>query len=400
MTAHARLGPSAASRWMHCPGSVAFIEKLRAAGEIPQSSSSGAADEGTAAHQVRGDALELGLDAWDFVGTTLKINGVAYECTDDVAAHLQPGMDWVNEQPGELIVEHRVDLSAWLPDQFGTLDTAIIDREARVARISDLKFGAGVPVDAFENKQLRIYALGVIDNFDLYGKIDRVLINIDQPRAGGMKFWEVSIEDLLAFGEEVRAAGELASSPNAPIRPGADACLFCEAKWHCDAYTAWMLDIAGLDDLDDLTDEPKLPDPSKITPARRWYIVQHAHLVTKFLAKLHADSMEAAEAGKPDPGSKLVPGQRGNRKWRNPDRAERIMKISLGDDAYTRKVIPLTQAEKALAPGRKKVGNARAWGLLNKLITQDEGRPILVPASDPRNAIPSLTAGLDDLDDL
>lgn len=340
------------------------------------------------------------MEAWDFVGTSLTINGVAYECTDDVATHLQPGMDWVNEQPGELIVEHRVDLSAWLPDQFGTLDTAIIDREARVARISDLKFGAGVPVDAFGNKQLRIYALGVIDNFDLYGKIDRVLINIDQPRAGGMKFWEVSIEDLLAFGEEVRAAGELASSPNAPIRPGADACLFCEAKWHCDAYTAWMLDIAGLDDLDDLTDEPKLPDPSKITPARRWYVVQHAHLVTKFLAKLHADSMEAAEAGTPDPGSKLVPGQRGNRKWRNPDRAERIMKISLGDDAYTRKVIPLTQAEKALAPGRKKVGNARAWGLLNKLITQDEGRPILVPASDPRNAIPSLTASLDDLDDL
>ena len=215
-----------------------------------------------------------------------------------------------------------------------------------------------------------------------------------------MKFWSVTAEELEAFAHEVKAAAARVDDPNAPFVPDAKACLFCEAKWHCDAYTAWMLDLAGLDDLDDLTDEPKLPDPSKITPARRWYIVQHAHLVTKFLAKLHADSMEAAEAGKPDPGSKLVPGQRGNRKWRNPDRAERIMKISLGDDAYTRKVIPLTQAEKALAPGRKKVGNARAWGLLNKLITQDEGRPILVPASDPRNAIPSLTAGLDDLDDL
>lgn len=397
---HARLGPSAASRWMTCPGSVAFIERLIAEGKVNPRSSSGAADEGTAAHQVRGDALDLGLDAWDFVGSTLTINGVEYECTDEMAGHLQPGMDWINEQPGELIVEHRVDLGAWLPGQFGTLDTAIIDREARLARISDLKYGAGVPVDAFENKQLRIYALGVIDNFDLYNAVDRIQINIDQPRAGGMKFWDVSLDDLLAFGEEVRAAGVAVDAPDAALRPSEDACRFCEAKDYCDAYTAWMLDLAGLEDLHDLDSEPTLPDPTEITPERRWYIVQHAHLVKKWLARLDADCMEAALAGQPDPGSKLVPGRRGDRYFKNKARAERILTISLGEEAFTRKVIPLTQAEKALAPGKKKVGNERAWRLLNKLIDQDEGRPILVPASDPRSAIPSLTAGLDDLDDL
>ena len=403
MSAHARLSPSAATRWFTCPRSVLLIEQLIAEGRINPSRSSGAADEGTAAHQIRADCLDLGLDPWDFVGTSLTINGVSYPCDEEMAAYLQPGIDWVREQPGDLIVEHRVDLGHWMPGQFGTLDTAIIDRERRKAVTKDLKYGAGVPVSPVDSKQLQIYSLGVVENFNLWKVVDSFDIVIDQPRCGGMKFWSVNMDDLLAFGEELRVAAKRTEDPDAPLVASEEGCRFCPVKdlpEGCDAYTAWMLDIAGLDDLDDLTDEPKLPDPSKITPARRWYIVQHAHLVTKFLAKLHADSMEAAEAGTPDPGSKLVTGQRGNRKWRNPERAERIMKISLGDDAYTRKVIPLTQAEKALAPGRKKVGNARAWNLLNKLITQDDGRPILVPASDPRNAIPSLTAGLDDLDDL
>lgn len=400
MAAHARLGPSGADTWMLCAPSVRFVEKLVAAGLISPHSSSGAADEGTAAHQVRGDALDLGLESWDFVGTTLKINGVEYECTEEVAAYLQEGEDWIREQPGELIVEHKVDLGRWMPGQFGTMDTGIIQRSRRRLIGLDLKFGAGVPVDAVGSRQLRIYLIGLMDNFDLWDEIDDVLIVIDQPRCGGMKFWEITTAELLEFAHEVKAAALAVDDPTAPFVPGAKQCHWCKAKDHCDAYTAWMLDLAGLDDLDDLDSEPVLPDPTEITPERRWYIVSHAHLVTKFLAKLHADSMEAAEAGQPDPGSKLVPGQRGNRRYTNETRAERILKISLGENAFTRKVKSPAQAEKDLAPGRKKVGNEKAWRLLNRLITQDEGRPILVPASDPRSAIPSLTAGLDDLDDL
>lgn len=399
-TPHARLGPSGADRWMVCAPSVRFIERLKAEGKVPLYSSSGAADEGTAAHQVRGDALELGLEAWDFVGSALVINGVRYECDDEMAGHLQPGIDWINEQPGELIVEHRVDLGRWMPGQFGTLDTAIIQRAVRRLIVNDLKYGAGVPVAAEDNRQLRIYAIGTLDNFDLWDAVDEVSIVIDQPRAGGMKFWSVSIDELRAFAHEVKAAAERVDDPDAPFVPTEKGCRFCEAKDFCDAYTMWMLDIAGLEDLDDLDNPPELPDPNEITPERRWYIVSHSHLVTKWFAKLHADSMAAAEAGCPDPGSKLVTGQRGNRRYKNEARAERILKISLGENAFTFKVKSPAQAEKDLAPGKKKVGNERAWRLLNRLITQDEGRPILVPASDPRDALPPLTSGLDDLDDL
>lgn len=398
MTAHARLGPSGADRWMICSPSVRLIEKLRAAGVIPRESSSGAADEGTAAHQVRGDALELGLDAWDFVGSKLLINGVVYECTDEMAGHLQPGMDWVNEQPGELIVEHRVDLGRWMPGQFGTLDTAIIQRDRRKAIISDLKYGAGVPVDAEGNRQLRIYAIGIMDNFDLWGEVDEVLINIDQPRAGGMKFWSVTAEELEAFAHEVKAAAARVDDPDAPFVPTEKGCMFCEAKWHCDAYTKWMMDLAGFDDLDDLDAEPTFTNLEIITPERRWYIVKHAHLAEKWFAKLHEDSIEAAKAGTPDPGSKLVLGRRGNRRYIDETEAEALLETHLGDQAFTRKVISPAQAEKLLKPTRKNAGNPDAMSALDRLVTQDEGKPILVPDSDERPALAPMVDSFDDLD--
>lgn len=388
---------------MVCPGSVRLIERLTEAGKIDPRASSGAADEGTAAHQIRSDALDLGLDAWDFVGDTVTVNGTEYLCDDEMARHLQPGIDWIRERTGELIVEHRVRLDHWMPGQFGTLDTAVIDRPGRRLIVSDLKYGAGVPVDAEGNRQLRIYALGIIDNFDLWDAIDEVLIVIDQPRAGGLKEWPVSLADLLAFGEEVRDAALAVDDPNAPLVASEKGCRFCEVKnttEGCPAYTDWMLEIAGFDDLDDLDEPPTLPDTTKITPERRWYIVQHANLVEKWFAKLHEDSIEAARAGTPDPGSKLVLGRRGNRRYMDESEAETFLETHLGDQAFTRKVISPAQAEKLLKPTRKNAGNPDALSALERLVTQDEGKPILVPEADPRDALPALTDGLDDLDDL
>lgn len=381
---------------MTCAGSVRLIERLTAEGRINPRSSSGAADEGTAAHQVRGDALELGLEAWDFVGSSLTINGVEYECGDEMAGYLQPGMDWVNEQPGDLIVEHRVDLGRWMPGQFGTLDTAIIDRERRLLTVNDLKYGAGVPVDAEGNRQLRIYGLGVVDNFDLFGDIDTIQIIIDQPRAGGMKFWEIDAADLLEFGEEVRAAALRVDDPDAPLVPGEKQCGFCPAKWDCEARQDWIIKMSGLDLDDDLDSEPALPSRSKIDPERRWWIVRHAHLVEQWLAKLHEDSIEAAKAGNPDPGSKLVLGRRGNRRYTDETAVEELLVPVLGDQSFTRKLISPAQVEKLLKPTKKNPGNPDALSALDRLITQDEGKPILVPDSDDRPAIGPVDDLLDD----
>ena len=162
-----------------------------------------------------------------------------------------------------------------------------------------------------------------------------------------------------------------------------------------------MHEILGdaLAEMDDFDEEPVFADPLTIDPARRWYIVKHSHLATQWLAKLHEDSMTAAEAGNPDPGSKLVAGRRSNRRFADLEKAETIMVGALGDDAYTKKLKSLTDAEKELAPKRGKPGNPSAWASLSALITQDEGRPILVPADDARPALAPIAEALADLDD-
>lgn len=404
MAAHARLSPSGASRWMTCFGSTRLIERLAAAGRIDPGKSSVAADEGTAAHQVRGDCLELGLDAYDFVGTSLKINGVDYPCTEEMAAYLQPGIDWLREQDGDLIVEHKVDLGRWMPGQFGTLDAAVIQRRLRRAIINDLKYGAGVPVAAVGTRQLRIYGIGVLDNFDLWDEVDEIMFVIDQPRAGGMKFWTITTAELLEFAHEAKAAALRADEPDAPLAASEDACKWCPVRDDeagCPAYNRWMLQILGdaFEDLpDDIETEPTFPDPDLIDPARRYWIVKHAHLATKWLADLHERSLTAARAGKPDPGSKAVLGQRGDRYFTDPVAAQEILVKALGGDAFQPpKLIGIPAAEKLLAPTKRKAGDPDAWAKLDALIDQPDGKPILVPVTDER---PALTSLLDEFDDL
>jgi hypothetical protein len=151
MAAHARLGPSDSSRWLNCAGAVNFTK------DYPNEATEFAA-EGTVAHWVREQCLDLGFEPFDFVGTKMRADGFMFEVDAEMAEHLQPGIDEIREFDGPLFVERRISLDRWMPGQFGTLDAGVAGEKLIV--ISDLKFGEGVPVQAVENTQQMIYALG------------------------------------------------------------------------------------------------------------------------------------------------------------------------------------------------------------------------------------------------
>lgn len=403
MAAHARLSPSAADRWMTCTGSVRLIERLQSKGVIPADETSSYAAEGTVAHEVREMCLMLNLDPVDFIGNTYTADGFSFVVDEDMATHLQPGIDWIRERTDNPLLETRIDLSRWLPGQFGTLDCGFLMKSGgkHILVVNDLKYGQGVDVPAEKNRQLRIYALGLWDHFG-NPNVDEVLIVIDQPRKGGLKTWTCPLDELYEFGNEVREVGIRILKGDDTLTVSEDGCRWCPVRTSekgCPAYNDWMFELLG-DDFMDLDAEPDLPEPEGISPERRWHIVRHEKMILDWLGHLKGASLAAALSGTPDPGSKLVAGRAGDRKFLDREAAREILVSALGDDAYKpRDIISPTQAEKLLKPGKRKQGDPATWDALTSLIARDEGKPVLASADDPRREYEPV-GSLDELDDL
>ena len=103
-------------------------------------------------------------------------------------------------------VEQKLDYSKWVQDGFGTGDCVIVADDT--LHIIDMKYGVGVLVsasgeDGTGNSQLKCYALGALDTFgDLYD-IRRIKLSIYQPRRENTDTFEMSVEELLKWAEEV-----------------------------------------------------------------------------------------------------------------------------------------------------------------------------------------------------
>ncbi|MER9680790.1 DUF2800 domain-containing protein [Mesorhizobium sp. M0184] len=382
---------------------MALIDKLQAGGELVDRDASEWSAEGTVAHEVREMCLDFGLDPQHFVGATISADGFTYVVDDEMAEHLQPGIDWVREHTGNPHVEIRVDLSPWLPGQFGTCDTGWVEYWPgffNALYVSDLKYGVGVPVDAVGTKQLRLYALGI---WHWLGRppVEKVVLNIDQPRAGGMKYWEISLEDLLAFGEEMKVVYAKIVSGDVEFKPSSKACRWCEvrkAPGGCPPRDRWLMEMAA----DACADLPNTVIPGyerqNLVGERRWLVVQHAPDIRARLAELHEESLRAALDGNPDPGSKAVAGDLGDRYFKDAKKAEALLVQALGEKAFKPKqIIGITEIEKLVKPGKRKQGHPETWEQLLTLVDRASGKPKLV---DENHLKPALTPLADEFDDL
>ena len=383
MAEHARLSPSAAVRWMVCPGSIALAD------HFPDTPSF-AASEGTFAHTIREKCLKNGDDAVDLVGYSETVDDWVFEWKLEDCDLLQRGIDWIREQPGRKMIEHRVDLSAWMPGQFGTLDTAIIHGDLLIA--FDLKWGRGVTVQAENNPQLMLYAAGLWSELEDRKNIKRVLLVIDQPRgqAGTWREWECSIDHVLQFAEEAAAAAKLTEDPDAPLKVSAKGCQFCTVASNaaCPEMHRFCSDLLGIDFEKEVV---QLPQIDQLTPERRSLVIENAPIVKKWLESIHTLTLDNALKGEPTPGFKAVPTL-GDRSWINEESAEEFWKDKMpAKDIYNQKLKSPAQMEK--------VAGTRNWKKAQELIHRPEGKPALVPLSDPREPITPLAALLDDIED-
>jgi len=387
--AHARLAPSAAHRWLNCPGSVA------ASVGIPETSSR-FADEGTAAHTLVERCFREGVDAdaylgrwvWTETGEILsnKEDERSFEVTEEMAEAAQMFLDYVRPlcEGAEVEVEAKLDLRHIEGMDFGTGDFTAFEPEAGALWIVDFKYGSGVVVEPSEenytpNPQLGTYACGVMRRFATRG-VNRVNLVVIQPRAphpeGPIRSAMFSPLDLMDFEQDLREGAARALAPDAPRHAG-DWCRFCPASGQCDEQAKQARAVA-----EDVFGE--LLAPARMPPEALADTLHKAHLLKDWLKALQEYAHAEALAGRVPPGFKLVP-KRAIRKWSGDQDTILNDLFYAGVDtgeALTKPELKSPAEVEKLMPGKNKAERAAA---LAPFVVKESSGTNLVPDDDPRS---------------
>lgn len=376
---HALLSPSSAARWMRCPASVVVTR------DMPEDSSPYAI-EGTCAHRLA-ELLLNGADGFP-ADEAAKVIAAGVD-PESLEGPVRVYVDYVRSLGSEIVTEVSLDISLITkePEARGTSDAVVFSDG--VMHVCDLKYGKGEPVCAEENPQLAIYAGAALAAFDFLGEIREVCMHIVQPRLNSISVWRASVDELMAFLDNVTSSGarclrlldenqDPGTVPAESFSPSAKACRFCRNRGKCTALAKYALSVAGLD----------LPAPLKasLDAQQLAYILDRIGLIKSWMGEVEATAHSALMEGREVPGYKLVEGRAGPRKWTDEAKAEKLLKAWKvpADFRYVKSLISPTQAEKLL---KLKTLTDEQWTELCGYVLREPGKPTVVPASDKRPAI-------------
>ena len=389
---HALLSPSGAKKWLSCAASLA-CEK-----DIPNTSGK-AAVTGTACHTIaevhlnayiRGTALPLEREVGAYVLDEGKgqikalispMKG-AVLITADMIEQVRKYTDYckaIIDVATYAKLEMRVNLTEVLHpgyegvETFGTADLVAVQELANTDEhmliIGDLKTGRH-RVEAKENKQLMLYALGVYRRLKRRYNITTVRLVIFQPYAGGATEWDISVEGLELFAKFAQKRALLAldayfrgkkNLKASDFKPSVDGCQWCRFSEQCAARTKTV--NAGL--AEELEDDFAL----ELTPEQLVAEYEKLPLLRQHIDKVEKAMAAALHSGKKVPGYKLVEGRPGNRAWKGTDAVfekygTMLQKVVLMTPTEAVKVIPEEE--------------------LKDFITRKPGAPCVATADDKR----------------
>ena len=363
MAEHAVLSASGSHRWLNCTPSARLELEFENTG-------SEAAREGTAAHALCEHKLKRALHMRSRRPASDYDSDEMEECTDayvDFVMEQYETAKQVCEDP-VILIEQRLDFSCYVPDGFGTGDCLIISDDR--LHIIDFKYGMGVLVDAEDNPQMKLYALGALAVYDALYDIREVSMTIFQPRRENVSTWTIPVEDLKAWAEnELKPRAKMAYDGEGEYLPG-EWCTFCRAAVRCRARAEEKLKLA----------QTEFRMPPLLTDAEIEDILAVLPDLTKWANEITAYALDTAlNHGKEWNGFKVVQG-RSVRKYRDEAAVAEAAKEAGYKDIYRQSLIPLTEMQRLM-------GKDRFEEILGGLITKAPGRPTLVPKSDRRPAM-------------
>lgn len=382
---HALLSASGSERWLKCTPSPRLEEKFTDHG-------SDYAREGTLAHEFADAFLKewLGIiSPNEYLKIVRKLR--KHELyTDEMEGQVAKFTNYVIEEfkaaqsvtsGAILLVEQTLDFSHIVPEGFGTGDCVIISDGT--LEVNDFKYGKGVPVFADENTQLMLYGIGALRKHELNYDIHTVKLTVTQPRLDSISSWEISVEDLKKWGEEIVKPTALIAFAGEGEQVAGKWCRFCKVKPRCKAIQALALEAAKNEFAEpELLDDVELVEMYEILPA----IVEYLQSVKDYM-------LNEGLAGKKWKGYKVVAG-RANRKWLNIDGVIKALR----KEGFKR-----SQYINSKLAGIGEISNLlskdRFEELLDPFILKPEGKPTLVQDSDKRPSIVGLESALEDFKD-
>lgn len=328
--------------------------------------------------------------------------------TDDFVSQVNKYVDYcrpIIDAAEEVMVESRVNLTRVLhpgveiydvsanqgaggkkPLQtFGTADLVAVMPDGMLI-VGDLKTGRH-KVLAKENKQMMLYALGLLRVYKRLYDITAVRLVIFQPYAGGADEWDTTPEALEQFGKFASKAalkaidafqrGKKGLKP-ADFRPGNDACQWCRFSELCNAKRK----VASREVESDLSDDSTEMSLDQLKA--EW---DNLPLMRQHIADVEKAMYAALMRGEQVKGLKLVEGRPGNRSWDLPDDiADLVAQWGVEDLMTKQSLLSPTEAEKVMKGHEK-------WELLEARITRRPGPPSIATTEDKR---PAWTPATDD----
>ena len=397
---HALLSPSGSKKWLACAASLACEA------DIPNVSGA-AAVNGTCMHTLSEHLINMAIKGLDeradkYKGAYVLNEGKgpikaltrpekgAVLITDDFVSQVNKYVDYCRPiiDAAEMVeVESRVNLTRVLhpgvelngePLQtFGTADLVAVMPDGMLI-VGDLKTGRH-KVLAKENKQMMLYALGLLRKLKRLYDITAVRLVIFQPYAGGADEWDTTPEALELFGKFASKAalkaidaferGKKGLKP-ADFRPGNDACQWCRFAESCNAKRK----VASAETESDLSD-----DATEMTLEQLKAEWDKLPLMRQHIADIEKAMYAALMRGEQVEGLKLVEGRPGNRSWSDTDKIEAFAKEHAIEDLLHKSVLlSPTEAEKVM--------DGAGWELLATFVTRKPGQPSIATADDKRPA--------------
>lgn len=367
---HALLGPSASHRWLHCTPSA--VAEAAVADE-----GSTYAAEGSMAHALCAMMLNdaLNRDTKEAEQEIEELVMTLGEPTDEMDQCAQTYSDFVldlyekeNRDGGaEIHIETLLDLSTWAPESFGTSDAVVVGPDT--IHVIDFKYGKGVEVSAVENPQMRLYALGALEEFGVTRKIEKVVTHIWQPRIGNYSHEEIAVKALVDWGSNYMWPLANVAYRGLGVRNAGPWCKFCSASRGCRALDEYAI-IASATPVESMSAEGIgnvcLP---MIGPLEQW------------IDDVKGSALRYMLDGTPVPGYKVVES-RSKRVVSEPEKLAEVLRgLGYADELFMKE--PELRTLTAL---EKLVGKKQFAEVARECLTKAPGKPTVVPDTDRRSS--------------